>query len=79
MTLDGTFSNIVVSPAAIDAVAGTPKIFDTKDGYVNQRNAFMHEYMLDIKALIRAKEEKESQEKYGIRIPPAKKIVKTKE
>jgi hypothetical protein len=30
----------------------------------------MHEYMLDIKALIRAKDEKESAEKYGMRIPP---------
>jgi len=38
----------------------------------------MHENMLDIKALIRAKEEKESQEKYGIRAPPPKRIQKTR-
>jgi len=43
------------------------KIFDTKNGWVNQRQAFMHENMLDVKALIRAKEEKEAQEKFGIR------------
>jgi hypothetical protein len=58
--------------------ARDPKIFDTKDGFVNQRSAFMHENMLDIKALIRAKEEKESQEKYGIRAPPPKRIQKTR-
>ena len=38
--------------------ARDPKIFDTKNGYVNQRAAFMHENMLDIKQLIRMNEEK---------------------
>ena len=32
--------------------ARDPKIFDTKNGYVNQRNAFMHENLLDVKNLI---------------------------
>ena len=38
--------------------ARDPKIFDTKNGFVNQRAAFMHENMLDIKQLIRMNEEK---------------------
>ena len=29
--------------------ARDPKIFDTKNGYVNQRAAFVHENTLDIK------------------------------
>ena len=33
--------------------ARDPKIFNTKNGYVNLRNAFVHENLLDIKALIR--------------------------
>lgn len=33
--------------------ARDPKIFDTKNNWVNQRAAFMHENLLDIKQLIR--------------------------
>ena len=33
--------------------ARDPKVFDTKTGYVNQRAAFVHENLLDIKQLIR--------------------------
>ena len=32
--------------------ARDPKIFDTKNGFVNQRNAFLHENFLDVKAMI---------------------------
>ena len=32
--------------------ARDPKIFDTKNGYVNQRAAFLHENFLDVKAMI---------------------------
>ena len=48
--------------------ARDPKIFDTKSGFVNQRNAFMHENMLDIKAMIRAKDERENAERYGLKV-----------
>lgn len=34
--------------------ARDPKIFDTKTGYVNQKEAFMHENLLDIKNLVRS-------------------------
>tara|TARA_B100000519_G_C14012943_1_gene329613 strand:- start:474 stop:659 length:186 start_codon:yes stop_codon:yes gene_type:complete len=47
--------------------ARDPKIFDTKSGFVNQRNAFMHENMLDIKQMIRLKEERENAERYGLK------------
>lgn len=43
------------------------KIFDTKNGFVNQRMAFMHENLLDVKQMIRAREEKESIEKFGVK------------
>ena len=36
--------------------ARDPKIFDTKTGQVNQRNAFNHLNLLDVKALIRINE-----------------------
>ena len=32
--------------------ARDPKIFDTKNGYVNQRNAFLHENYLNVHSLI---------------------------
>ena len=32
--------------------ARDPKVFDTKNGFVNQRNAFLHENFLDVKAMI---------------------------
>ena len=32
--------------------ARDPKVFDSKTGHVNQRNAFSHENFLDIKVLI---------------------------
>jgi hypothetical protein len=38
--------------------ARDPKIFDNKNGFVNQREAFMHENMLDIKPLIKINEER---------------------
>ena len=38
--------------------ARDPKIFDTKNGYVNQRAAFMHENVLDIRPFIRQQEER---------------------
>lgn len=58
--------------------ARDPKIFDTKNGFVNQRNAFMHENMLDIKNLIRINEDKNGRGDFGPRILPPKKIMKTK-
>ena len=59
--------------------ARDPKIFDTKNGFVNQRNAFMHENYLDIKNLIRINEEKAGNERgFGVRMPPQKKVQKTK-
>ena len=60
--------------------ARDPKIFDTKSGFVNQRNAFQHENMLDIKGLIRSNEERSGgAEGFGVRRPPPpKKIVKSK-
>jgi len=33
--------------------ARDPRVFNTKSGYVNQRVAFVHENLLDIKALIK--------------------------
>lgn len=32
--------------------ARDPKVFDTKSGLVNQRNAFLHENFLDVKTMI---------------------------
>lgn len=32
--------------------ARDPKVFDTKSGYVNQKNAFLHENYLDVRNLI---------------------------
>jgi len=56
--------------------ARDPKIFDTKNGFVNQRGAFMHENMLDIKNLIRINEERSgANERFGApRLPPPKRI-----
>jgi len=56
--------------------ARDPKIFDTKNGFVNQRAAFMHENMLDIKNLIRINEERSgANERFGApRLPPPKRI-----
>jgi hypothetical protein len=54
--------------------ARDPKIFDTKNKFVNQRTAFMHENMLDIKNLIRINEEKNGRADFGPRILPPKKI-----
>ena len=54
--------------------ARDPKIFDTKSGYVNQRNAFLHENLLDIKSLVAANE---SRNGGGFRIQPPKKMPKT--
>jgi len=52
------------------------KIFDTKNGFVNQRTAFMHENMLDIKALIRINEERAGGgDRFGApRMPPPKRV-----
>ena len=59
--------------------ARDPKIFDTKNGFVNQRAAFMHENMLDIKALIRINEERAgAAERFGAKLPPPKRIQKTR-
>ena len=59
--------------------ARDPKIFDTKNGFVNQRAAFMHENMLDIKNLIRMNEDRNgANERFGHRQPPPKKYIKTK-
>ena len=57
------------------------KIFDTKNGFVNQRNAFMHENMLNIKQLIRANEERSgANERFGApRSPPPRRVLKTKQ
>ncbi len=38
--------------------ARDPKIFDNKNGFVNQKEAFMHENLLDIKPLIKINEER---------------------
>lgn len=54
--------------------ARDPKIFDTKNKFVNQRTAFMHENMLDIKNLIRVNEEKNGRGDFGPRILPPKRI-----
>ena len=55
--------------------ARDPKIFDTKNGFVNQRAAFMHENMLDIKALIRINEERTgAAERFGAKLPPPKRV-----
>jgi hypothetical protein len=60
--------------------ARDPKIFDTKNGFVNQRNAFMHENMLDVKNLIRLNEERAgNHDGFNRRMPPSKKFQKTKE
>ena len=61
--------------------ARDPKIFDTKNGYVNQRAAFMHENMLDIKQLIRMNEEKHGhgERLYGGRTSLPKKPQKTRQ
>ena len=59
--------------------ARDPKIFDTKSGFVNQRNAFMHENMLDIKNMIRLKDEKENAERYGLKFQAPKRQPKTKQ
>ena len=48
--------------------ARDPKVFDTKSGLVNQRNAFNHENTLDIKSLVAAGEAKHST---GMRMPGA--------
>lgn len=62
--------------------ARDPKIFDTKNGYVNQRGAFMHENMLDIKQLIRMNEERSGhtgERLFGNNPRPTKKPAKTKQ
>lgn len=59
--------------------ARDPKIFETKSGYVNQRAAFVHENLLDIKQLIRQNEERSGGEKMGFKAPPPKRMVKTKQ
>jgi len=60
--------------------ARDPKIFDTKNGFVNQREAFMHENRLDIKTLIKNNEERMgNNDNMSRRAPPVKRIVKTKE
>lgn len=60
--------------------ARDPKIFDTKNGFVNQKAAFMHENTLDIKTLIRMNEDRNpANERFGQRSPPPKRIIKTKE
>ena len=59
--------------------ARDPKIFDTKSGFVNQRNAFMHENMLDIKSMIRLKDERENAERYGLKFQPPRRPPKTKQ
>lgn len=59
--------------------ARDPKIFDTKNGQVVQKDAFMHENMLDIKALIRQNEERSGAKEFGMRQYSPRKIPKTKE
>ena len=60
--------------------ARDPKIFDTKNGFVNQRNAFMHENLLDVKAMIMQNEARAgASERVGMpRMPMFKKVTKTK-
>jgi hypothetical protein len=43
--------------------ARDPKVFDTKNGWVNQKQAFQHENLLDIKHLIRLNEERNGHER----------------
>ena len=61
--------------------ARDPKVFDTKSGNVNQKNAFSHENYLDVKSLIKLNQARNTDvDKIGgIKMPPPKKIVKTKE
>ena len=61
--------------------ARDPKVFDTKSGNVNQKNAFSHENYLDVKSLIKLNQARNTDvDKIGgIKMPPPKKIIKTKE
>ena len=61
--------------------ARDPKVFDNKNGVVNQKNAFLHENYLDIRTLIRINEARNADgDKIGmIKKPPPKIIHKTRE
>lgn len=61
--------------------ARDPKIFDNKNGVVNQKSAFLHENYLDVRNLIWLNEARNSDaDKIGlIKKPPPKIIHKTKE
>lgn len=61
--------------------ARDPKVFDNKNGVVNQKNAFSHENYLDIRTLIRLNEARNADaDKIGlIKKPPPKIIHKTRE
>jgi hypothetical protein len=60
--------------------ARDPKIFDTKNGFVNQKEAFMHENRLDIKSLIKNNEDRMgNNDNMGRRAPNPKRLIKTKE
>ena len=60
--------------------ARDPKIFDNKNGFVNQRGAFMHENLLDVKAMVLMNEARAGAgERVGMpRMPMFKKVAKTK-
>ena len=61
--------------------ARDPKVFDTKSGLVSQKNAFTHENYLDVKTLIKINQARNNDmEKIGgVKMPPPKRIIKTKE
>ena len=61
--------------------ARDPKVFDTKSGMVNQKIAFSHENYLDVKTLIKMNQARNNDmDKIGgVKMPPPKRIVKTKE
>ena len=61
--------------------ARDPRIFDNKNGVVNQKQAFLHENFLDVRNLIRQNEARNADsDKIGmIKKPPPKVIHKTRE
>ena len=61
--------------------ARDPKVFDNKNGVVNQKNAFSHENYLDIRTLIRLNEARNADaDSIGkVKKPPPKIIHKTRE
>lgn len=61
--------------------ARDPKVFDTKNGMVNQKTAFTHENYLDVKTLIKKNQARNNDTDTigGVKMPPPKRIIKTKE